>query len=94
MTAFFEKTKKPYFGDILSPFCQNLGKNEFSWEKGLSVFRYSNYLLSCLKYENYWAISEKNAELTDGQTDTRIDGQTDNGDFIGPSVARGSNKSQ
>ena len=38
MTAFFEKTKKPYFGAILSPFCQNLGKNEFSWKKGLCQF--------------------------------------------------------
>ena len=43
-------------------------------------------------WKNYWAISEKNAELTDGQTGTRTDGQTDNDDFIGPSVARGSNK--
>ena len=32
---------------------------------------------------------EKNAKLTDGQTDNR---QTDNSDFIGPSVGRGSNK--
>ena len=51
-------------------------------KKALSVFRYSNCLPSSQKLEKlYRPISEKNAKLTDGQTD--------NGDFIGPSVGRG-----
>ena len=37
MTKLFKKSKKPNFRAILAPFCQNLGKNEFSW-KGLSQF--------------------------------------------------------
>ena len=42
--------KKYYSGGILSPFCQNLGKNEFFWKRGLwSVFKYSNYLPPCKK---------------------------------------------
>ena len=38
MTKFFKESKKPYFGAILDPFPQNLGKNKFSWEKGLYQF--------------------------------------------------------
>ena len=38
MTKFFKKSQKPYFGAILGPFRQNLGKNEFSWKKGLCQF--------------------------------------------------------
>ena len=38
MTKFFKKSKKPYFGVILDPFCPNLSKNEFSREKGLCQF--------------------------------------------------------
>ena len=38
MTKFFKKSKKPYFGAILGPFFQDLGKNEFSWKKGLCQF--------------------------------------------------------
>ena len=34
----FEKIKKNYFGGILSPFCQNLGKNEFSGKRGSDQF--------------------------------------------------------
>ena len=34
----FQKIPKPYFGAILSPLCQTLGKNEFSWKAGLCQF--------------------------------------------------------
>ena len=82
----FKKSQKPYFGAISGIFCPYLGKNEFSWKKGLSDFRNSNYLPLCQKSEKTkQAISEENTELTDRQT---------NGDFIGPSVGRGSKKQQ
>ena len=38
MTKLFKKFKNPYFEVILGPFCSNLGKNEFSWKKGLCQF--------------------------------------------------------
>ena len=91
----FQKIQKPYFGLLLP-------KSGHKWifpEKVLSVSRYSNYLPSCQKSDNYWDISVKNVELsncrTDELTDGRTDGRTDrqmNGDFIEPSVGRGSNK--
>ena len=85
MTKFFKKSKKPYFGVILDPFCPNLGKNEFSWKKGLCQFLDIPIIYYRAKIrKNYRTISEKNTELTDGQTN--------NGDFIGPLVGRGSNK--
>ena len=34
----FQKIQKPYLGAILGPFCPYLGKNEFSWKKGLCQF--------------------------------------------------------
>ena len=34
----FQKIHKLYFGAILSFFCPTLGKNEFSWKKGLCRF--------------------------------------------------------
>ena len=33
MTKFFKKSKKPFLGAILGPFCPNFGKNEFSFLK-------------------------------------------------------------
>ena len=45
MTKSFKKIKKNYFGAILGPF------SKFFFKKGLSVFKYSNYLLSCKKLE-------------------------------------------
>ena len=39
MTKFFRKCKISYFGDILSAFSLNLGKNEFSWKKGSVSFQ-------------------------------------------------------
>ena len=38
MIKFFKKSNKPYLGAILGPFFPNLGKNEFSWKKGLCQF--------------------------------------------------------
>ena len=40
MIKFFKKSKKLYFGAILVPFCPNLGKNDFSWKKGLCQTEY------------------------------------------------------
>ena len=80
MTTIFQKIEKTYFGASLSPW-----QNGFSWKKGLSVFKYSNYLRSCKKSEK--TNKMKNAELTDGRTDRR----TNNGGLIGPSVGQGSN---
>ena len=53
----------------------------------LSVFKYSNYLLSCQK-------SEKANEpfFKKKRTDAQIDRQTDNSDFIGPSKGWGPKK--
>ena len=86
--GMFQKSLKPYFRIILGPFCQNLGKNEFFLgEIALSVFKYSNYLASCKKSEKTNDLFlAKNAELTDRKTKK--------GNFIGPSVGRGSNNMQ
>ena len=43
---FLKIQKEP----ILALFYPNLGKNEFSWKKELSDFRYSNYLPLCQKF--------------------------------------------
>ena len=74
----FQKIEKPYFGAILGP---------FSWSKGLSVVRYSNYLPSYKKSAK--TIEPFLRKTPSWRVDTRTDGQTDNGDFIGPSVGRG-----
>ena len=55
-------------------------------EKGLSVFKYFNYLPSWKESKKICSIPEKNAKL--------MDKQTNKGDFIGPSVGRRSNKSR
>ena len=85
----FQKIKKTtYFGAILNTFCPTLGKNEFSWKKGLCQFLDIPIVYHRAKNKkNYSAFSEKNAKLMDGQKDRQID----NGDFIGPSIGRGSN---
>ena len=68
MAKFFKKSKKPYFGTIWGPFCPTLGKNEFSWKKGLCQFLDIPIIYHRAKNQkrNYWALSEKNAKLTDG----------------------------
>ena len=83
-TKFFKKSKSPYFGAILGPFCPNLGKNEFYWEKGSCQFL--NLPIFYHHAKNQKKINEqflrKNPKLTDEQTDR----QTCNGDFIRLSV--------
>ena len=74
----FQKIKKPNFGAILGP---------FPWSKGLSVVRYSNYLPSYKKSAK--TIEPFLRKTPSWRVDRRIDGQTDNGDFIGPSVGQG-----
>ena len=50
MTKFFKKIiKKTISRPFWAAFAQNLGKNEISWEKRLSVFGYSSYLPLCQK---------------------------------------------
>ena len=51
-------------------------KINFPGKKALSVFKYSNYLPSCQKSEKTNAISEEDAELTDGWTNRWKDRQT------------------
>ena len=69
--------------------------------KSLSGFRYPNYLPSCKKSEKTDdQFLKKIAKLTDGHTyrqmhrqaDGQTNHQTDNSDFIEPSVGWGSNK--
>ena len=86
---FFKNSKRNYFGPFWA-FCLYLGKNEFSWKKGLSDFKYSNYLPRCKKSRNSWPIPDKYVELTNGQTDRQTNRQTDYGDFIRPYIGRGS----
>ena len=65
MKKVSKKSKKLYFGTSLD----TLGKNEFSWEKGLCQFLDIPIIYHRAKNQkNYSAISEKNAELMDGQT--------------------------
>ena len=51
MANFLKNPKRAYLAAILGPFYPNLGNNEFSWKKELSVFTYSNYLSLCQKLE-------------------------------------------
>ena len=61
MTKIFKKSNNP--------------KKKIAWKKGLSVFKYSNYLPPCQKSEKqYWATSENNAEQT-AKTDWLTDRQ-------------------
>ena len=78
----------------MGPFCPNLGKNEFSWKKGL-------YQVLDIPSIHHRGKNQKKTiepfvgkmpdEQTDRETDRQTD-QTDNGDFTGPSVGRASNK--
>ena len=63
MTKFFKESNKPY-----------LDRNEFFWKKELCQFLDIPIIYHCT---NYWAISEKNTELTDGQMDIWTDRQTE-----------------
>ena len=73
MTKFFKKSKELYFGAILSPFCSNLGKNEFSWKKGLRQFFNIQIIYHCAKnqknlmsysWENCWRDSPKSSFIS------------------------------
>ena len=67
MRNFFKKYTKIYSGATLGCSCLNLGKNEY---RALSVFKYSNYVLSCKKSEKTNdPFLVKNSELTDRQRD-------------------------
>ena len=71
----FWKLQNTLFWAHFCPFCPTWVKINFPGKKALSVFKYSHYLLSCKKLEktNDPFIPEKNAELTDGQTDRQTD---------------------
>ena len=76
MATFFKKSKNPNFGAILSNFYPNLGKNEFSWKKGLCQFL--NILIIYHGAKNLRKVtthSDKNAELL-------MHKQTENSGFI------------
>ena len=76
MTNVFKKSKENLFWDHL--FYPNLGKNEFSWKKELCQFLDIPIIYHCAKNQkkllsNFWG-------------EHQTDGQTENSDFIGPSV--------
>ena len=72
-------------GSFWTPFAQIWAKMNFPGKKGsVSFFDIPIIYYRAKIRKNYRTISEKNTELTDGQTN--------NGDFIGPLVGRGSNK--
>ena len=83
MNKVFKKIQKTYFGAILGPFCPNLGKNEFPWTKGSSVFKHSNYERSCQKSEKTYEPSLRKIPTWWMQR------HTGNDDFIGPSIGPG-----
>ena len=88
MTKFF---KKSYFCAILSPFCPNLGKNEFSWKKGLCQFLDIPIIYHRAKNQKKILSHFWEKRLTDGRTGGQTDELTDD-DFIEPYVGRRSNK--
>ena len=80
--------KNPILGPFWLLFCPNLGRNVFSWKNRFCQF--SNIPIIYHHTRNQRKLITYSWEKcrTDGRTDRR----TDNGDFIGPSVGRGSNK--
>ena len=86
MTKFLKKSKKPYSGAILGPFCQCVRKKKKNspGKRALLVFKYSNYL----------PLHKKNRKklMIQSSEKCKTDGQTDNSDFMGPSVGGGSKK--
>ena len=83
MTKFFKKSKKPYFGAMWR-FWPFLKKD--------SVFKYSNYLPLCQKLEKTnMPFLSKMLNWRMGWMNIQTEGQTDNHDFVGTSVGRGSN---
>ena len=88
MIKFFKKSKKTSnFGGILGPLCPNLDKNEFSLKKEPSQF---------LDIPIIWHRAKKHKKLLSHFWEKRwadqwTDRQTENSDFIGPSIRRVSN---
>ena len=79
MTKFFKKSNKPHLGAILGPFCQNLGKNKFSWKKRLCQFLDIPIIYHCNNNQKKTIepFVRKNAELTDGQMNIWTEGETE-----------------
>ena len=90
-TKFFKKFKKLYFGAILNPFCPNLGKNEFSWRKGLCQFLVDIPSIYHRPKNQKKLMTYSGGKCrTDGWTErlTLTERQTDNSDFVGTSIGR------
>ena len=86
MAKVFKKSKKLYFGAILVLFAKIWTTMNFpEKKKALSVFKYSNYLPLCQKSE------KTNEAFLRKIPNCWTDRQTDNSDFLGPSVGQGSN---
>ena len=93
MIKFFEKSKKILFWGhvaIVTFLAQIWAKMNFPGKRALTVFKYSNRLPSCQKSEKLICHSWGKC-WTDGWMDRQTEWQTDNHDFVRPSVGRGSN---
>ena len=93
----FQKIQKTYFGAIFWLFLPKFGlkwilTQIWAKKRALPVFKYSNYLTSCQKLEKTNELFLR--KMPNWRTDRQTEGQTYNGDFIGPSVRQGSNKSR
>ena len=73
---------------ILGHFSPNFGKNKFSWKNWLCQFL--NIQIIYHRANNQKKLMAHSWEKR--RTEGRTDWQTDNGDFIGPSVRRSSDK--
>ena len=73
MKKFFRKSKKPYLGAILGPFCPNLEKNEFSWKKGPCQFLNIPIIFHRAKNQKKIMTHYFEKCRTDGQTDRQTD---------------------
>ena len=83
----FQQIQKTQFWGHFGIFFPKFEQKWIFLEKtGLSVFRYSNYLTLCQKSEK--AIGQSLRKTLNWQTNR----QTDNGDFVGPSVGWGCKK--
>ena len=84
------------------PFFQKFGQNEFFWKNGFCRFLNIQIIYHHAKNEKKLITDSWEKCRTDGQTnrqedrqrDRRPNGQTNNGDFIGPCERRGSKKKE
>ena len=69
MTKFSKNPKKLMLGPFWALFCLNLGKNDFSWKKGLCQF--SNIRIMYHRAKNQKKVITQSSEKcrTDEQTD-------------------------